>query len=306
MYETFSKREKKRMGQVMDVYIYNKIPDRLRVQVIHIWEQSIGGSDDTWATINQTMSKELGKFSLTNEYCQPHEHCKNFLLSCKDVHAIDLIELSFYVLKDHYKIGKIPHDPFAISLMGIEQSFEEAIKELNYWFKDNSIGFEFINGEIIRIDQTHMHEEVVKPAITLLFEEEFEGAAEEFLNAHKSYRKGDYKNALVEALKSFESTMKTICDKKEYTYNKSRDTAQRLITVLFDNNLIPEYMRNHFTSLRNTLEAGLPTVRNKQAGHGQGAESVKVEPYFVEYAINLAATNIVFLINAYKESKENV
>jgi len=39
------------------------------------------------------------------------------------------------------------------------------------------------------------------------------------------------------------------------------------------------------------------------AGHGQGAVTVKVEPYFVEYALNLAASNIVLLINAYREVK---
>ncbi|PEF77690.1 STM4504/CBY_0614 family protein [Bacillus toyonensis] len=303
MYETFSKREKKRMGQVKDVYIYDKIPDRLRVQVIHIWGQAIGESDFTWGTINQIMSKELGEFNLTEENCKPKKHCIDFLLSCKDIYAIDIIELSFCILKEQYEKGAISIDPFLLDLLKIGQSFDEAIKELNHWFKDNSIGYEFINGEIIRIDQTYMHEEVVKPAINLLFEEDFEGAAEEFLNAHKAYRKDDYKTALVEALKSFESTMKTICDKRNLTYNKASDTARKLITILFENNIIPGYLNNHFTSLRTTLESGLPTVRNKQAGHGQGSESVKVDPYFVEYAINLAATNIILLVKAYKESK---
>ncbi|MEK4711198.1 STM4504/CBY_0614 family protein, partial [Bacillus sp. FSL R10-2780] len=252
-----------------------------------------------WKFINETLSKELGLFNLTDErFREPNEHCHDFLLSCTHEQAIDIIELSLVVLN----VAASNYSNYEREKYKITQSAESAIKEINYWFKDNNVGYEFTNGEIIRIDQTHMHEEVVKPAITLLFEEDFQGAAEEFLKAHSHYRKGDYKNALVEALKSFESTMKTICDKKGYTYNKGSDTAQKLITILFDNNLIPEYLRNHFSGLRNTLEAGLPTVRNKQAGHGQGTESIKVEPYFVEYAINLAATNIVFLIKAYKES----
>ncbi len=298
MYETFSKRAKKRTGQIKDVYIYDTVPERLRIQVIHVWIQAIGEENDRiWNVVNNIMSKELGLFNLTNEkYCSSFERCVDFLQTCTDTEAIDIIELSFIIS------GELGWDPDTIYI-GRTQTFNEGIKELNDWFKDNNLGYEFTNGELIRIDQTHMHEEVVKPAITLLFEEDFEGPAEEFLNAHKAYRKGDYKNALVEALKSFESTMKTICDKKGYTYNKGSDTAQKLITVLLDNNLIPEYMSKHFSGVRNTLEGGLPTVRNKQAGHGQGAESIKVEPYFVEYAINLAATNIVFLIKAYKGSK---
>ncbi|NSL68295.1 STM4504/CBY_0614 family protein [Bacillus toyonensis] len=302
IFETFSKRLKKaQQKQTNDVYVYDKVPEKLRVQIIHIWTSAIGMKDtESWEFINQTLSKELGLFNLTpDRYLDSVKRCQNFLLSCTDEEAIDMIELSFIVI---HKVVR-NYDDYEIRHLGITQSADKAIEELNYRFKDNGVGYEFTNGELIRIDQTHMHEEVIKPAITLLFEQDFEGAAEEFLNAHKFYRKGDYKNALVEALKSFESTMKTICDKKGYTYNKGSDTAQKLITVLFDNNLIPEYLRNHFSGLRNTLEAGLPTVRNKQAGHGQGAESVKVEPYFVEYAINLAATNIVFLIKAYKESK---
>jgi len=299
MFETFSKRAKKRTGQIKDVYIYDTVPERLRIQIIHVWSQAFGEQNNgVWNVINQIMSKELGMFTLTQKnYYTPFQHCREFLQTCTDTEAIDIIELSFVILEEYYQQyhGWDNH--------GITQPFDEAIEELNYWFRDNNLGYEFTNGELIRIDQTHMHEEVVKPAITLLFEEDFEGPAEEFLNAHKAYRKGNYKNALVEALKSFESTMKTICDKKGYTYNKGSDTAQKLIAVLLDNNLIPEYMRKHFSGVRNTLEGGLPTVRNKQAGHGQGAESIKVEPYFVEYAINLAATNIVFLIKAYKESK---
>lgn len=299
MFETFSKRAKKRTGQIKDVYIYDTVPERLRIQIIHVWSQAFGEQNHgVWNVINQIMSKELGMFALTQKnYYSSFQHCREFLQTCTDTEAIDIIELSFVILEEYYQQyhGWDNH--------GITQPFDEAIEELNYWFRDNNLGYEFTNGELIRIDQTHMHEEVVKPAITLLFEEDFEGPAEEFLNAHKAYRKGDYKSALVEALKSFESTMKTICDKKGYTYNKGSDTAQKLIAVLLDNNLIPEYMRKHFSGVRNTLEGGLPTVRNKQAGHGQGAESIKVEPYFVEYAINLAATNIVFLIKAYKESK---
>ncbi|MEY2305828.1 STM4504/CBY_0614 family protein, partial [Bacillus tropicus] len=250
-----------------------------------------------WDVVNNIMSKELGLFNLTNEEYRPSfERCAEFLQTCTDTDAIDLIELSFIISEE------LGWDPDTVYI-GRTQTLNEGIEELNYWFRDNNLGYEFTNGELIRIDQTHMHEEVVKPAITLLFEEDFEGPAEEFLNAHKAYRKGNYKNALVEALKSFESTMKTICDKKGYPYNKGSDSAKKLISVLFDNNLIPEYMRHHFSGLKTTLENGLPTVRNKQAGHGQGSESTKVEPYFVEYAINLAATNIVFLIKAYKESK---
>lgn len=299
-YEIFSSRLRKQQEGISDVYIYDKVPEKLRIQVIHIWHEAIGARNtEVWRRIDKVLSKELGLFSLVDEEysLDLREGCENFLISCDDIHALDIIELSFFILSQFYLI----YEPVSYRFNHeIDESFEDAINELNYRFKDNGVGYEFINNALIRIDQTHMHQEVIKPAISLLLEEGFEGAMEEFLNAHRYYRTGNYKSALVEALKSFESTMKTICDKKGYVYNRDSDAAQRLITVLLENNLIPQYLQTHFSGLRSTLGAGLPTVRNRQAGHGQGSESLIVEPYFVEYALNLAATNIVLLVKAYK------
>jgi hypothetical protein len=301
IFETYSKRMKKVEGKIQDVYIYTEIPEKLRVQAAHILSDTIGFKNNSaWNYIHSTMAKELGLFSLTdNMYHKDVDHCLDFLMICSDEEAIDFIELAFFVIDSE----ALRNDYFTSrAIFNIKQSPDEAIEELNYRFKDNNVGYEFIKRELVRIDRQFIHKEAVKPAIKLLYEEDFQGAADEFLKAHEHYRKGNHKEALVEALKAFESTMKTICDKKGYAYQKDKDTSSKLISILLDNNLIPEYLRNHFTGLRTTLESGLPTVRNKKAGHGQGSAPVTIEPYFVEYAINLAATNIVLLVNAFKSS----
>jgi len=303
IFEMYSKRMKKAEGKEFeDVYVYNQVPEKLRIQISHILKDSLGTSnDDAWETIHNILLKELGRFNLVERPSRQEIHnCITYFLSCSDEEAIDFIELSFIMLNND--TSRFNYNYHA-KLRGMNQSPDDAIEEINYRLKDHSLGYEFVEGEFIRIDRKFLHEETVKPAIRLLIEEDFEGAGEEFLKAHEHYRKGKYKEALVDALKSFESTLKTICDEKGYTYDKHRDTASKLITIIIDNQLIPSYLSSHFTGLRTTLEAGLPTVRNKQAGHGQGAVTVQVEPYFVEYALNLAATNIVLLINAYKESK---
>jgi hypothetical protein len=50
------------------------------------------------------------------------------------------------------------------------------------------------------------------------------------------------------------------------------------------------------------LEGGLPTVRNKNAGHGQGPTPVSVPDYLVAYALHMAAANIVLLIQAHRRA----
>lgn len=187
--------------------------------------------------------------------------------------------------------------------MSGEISEDQAIIELNNRFKQHNLGYEFINGEIIRIDNKVLHQEVIKPALRLLSEEGFEGAEEEFRKAFEYRRKGDNRNAILEAGKSFESTMKTICDRKGYVYDRAKDTAKSLISILERNAFYQSYMSAHVTNLRTTLETGLPVVRNKNAGHEQGSTIVPVSDEFAEYALNLATTNIVLLVKIYMNTK---
>ncbi len=66
----------------------------------------------------------------------------------------------------------------------------------------------------------------------------------------------------------------------------------------FEHHLIPSMLESQFTQLRGLLETGLPTVRNRTSGHGQGAAPIVVPKFVAEYALHLAAANIVFLVHA--------
>jgi hypothetical protein len=107
-----------------------------------------------------------------------------------------------------------------------------------------------------------------------------------------------------DALKAFESTMKSILDERKWAYEKDKDTASKLIQILFQHELLPPMLQTQFTQLRGLLESGLPTVRNKTSGHGQGTDPLPLPKYFAEYALHLAAANIVFLVQAYEAYKQ--
>ena len=38
IFDLFSKRQKKLRGETPDVYVYDELPNPLRVQIVHIWE----------------------------------------------------------------------------------------------------------------------------------------------------------------------------------------------------------------------------------------------------------------------------
>ena len=102
------------------------------------------------------------------------------------------------------------------------------------------VGYQFADGEIIRVDPHLIHAEVVKPALSLLRGVEFAGARAEFLKAHERYRHGDTKAALSECLNAFEIVIKGICNKRGWSYN-TKASSKTLIGILSEKHLIPDY-----------------------------------------------------------------
>jgi hypothetical protein len=295
IYETFSKRQKRlnQQGET-DVYQYSDLPKAFRVQVTHIWRDAIPPkhpgvtAERDWEKIHNMISRELGEFRLGNELESPYTQCARFLVGTNTENALDILELTFAWID-----REIRPRP------GCNPIAQMAVDELNHRFREHNIGYQFESGELIRIDSQFVHAEVIKPALSLLHEAGFKGAQEEFLKAHDHYRHGRTKEAIAEALKAFESTMKSICDARHWAYPPTA-TAKALIDILFEKELIPSSLQSHFNGLRTTLEAGLPTVRNKTSGHGQGTQPVAIPNHLAAYALHLAATNIVMLVNAQK------
>lgn len=311
VFDIFSKRKKKNeLSGKVDVFIYDEIPNEFRVQVIHIWEEAIGPffdhgefdfdrrveNNDAWITIVKILSKELGVFRLGNEYSNPKKQCIEFIQQAKADHVLDIVELSFKIIDRQIR----RMNQYEQKQHGISQDPDNAISELNHRFFEHGLGYQYQNGEIIRVDSQYIHEEVVKTALTLIHEEGFQGAEDEFRKAHEHYRHGRSKEALNEALKALESTAKSICSERKWTY-ASNATAKVLIDVIFQNGLIVPELQSHFTALRSVLESGVPTIRNKQGGHGQGL-TVKVVPeHLVGFILHSSASAIVFLIQAHRE-----
>ena len=300
IFDLFSKRQKRLSGDVPEIYTYDQIPQKLRVQIVHIIRDVIGEdkdyykkSDEVYEFIHDTLCREYGKFSLGKGYNESHkEQVLNFLLQTTiNDEVIDLIELTF---KYFDRIINKDYEQYTY-YTAVKISPDDAIIELNERFKENGIGYSFDGSEIIRVDSTYIHSEITKPVLALLWNNKFIGANEEYLKAHEHYRLGRNKECLTECLKAFESTMKVICKEKGWSYNQT-DTAKKLIQVCFQNELVPTFTQNQFTSLQNLLESGIPTIRNKLGGHGQGQTPQIVDDEMTRYGLNLAGTNIIFLV----------
>ncbi len=314
-YELFSKRQKRLRGEVPDVYQYETIPFELRVQVVYIWEdiwgevnsrsfRRFGDPMHAYESIHKVLARRYGVFRL-GEGSDYDQIVLSFFLRTKETEKVlDVIEVSFRYI-DQMVRNKLNIFISNAKLHGRKNpsiSPDKAISELNYWFREHGVGYQYESGQIIKIDSQFIHSEAVKPALFMLSDPMYKGANEELLKAHEHYRKKRYKECLNECLKAFESCMKIICGKRGWPYNE-KDTANRLIETVFKHALIDSSMTSHFTALISTLKSGVPTVRNDQSAHGQGSEEIIVPEYIAAYILHLTASNILLLVKADEEMK---
>ena len=309
MYKLFSQREREEKGEVSDVYIYDKFPKSFRNQVFHIlldifdekkqeevmryrgWYEYV----NFWELTCSWYAREKGLKLISNGYGNQINNevaLEYYFDVCEETDFLDLLDFIFTAV-----VFNSLKDCIA------DKHISNAIIELNYRLKQHSLGYEFINGKLTKKTNEQLHKEVIKPALNLLHDKRFNGAEEEYFQAFDYYKEGKNKDAILNAIKAFESVLKTICKEMKYQYDNEKDTAKQLLQHLSDNNFYPAYLESHLTGIRTTLESGAPTLRNKQAGHGQGQEVVNVSDEYVEYALNLVATNIVLLVKIFNQKK---
>ena len=298
--DIYSKRQKRLRGEVTDVYQYDNIPHELRVKVILITTEAFGptyyitgtpynpdGVDEIYAFIDKTLRHEYGTFALVQDAHTDRDAVEGFFLQTLEIEkAIDVIELLFQFI-----------DPSAYGFDTLKIAPEESITELNHRFREHGVGYQYESGQIIRVNSQYLHSEAVQPALKILSASMYEGANDEFLGAHKHFRANRYKECLNDCLKAFESCLKAICNERGWAYG-AKDTANRLINIVLKNELIPEFMESHLSGLRSALEAGVPTLRNQLAGHGQGTREVPVPEHITAHALHLTASNILLLAKA--------
>jgi len=194
-------------------------------------------------------------------------------------------------------------------------SFKIFEDQINMIFRSNAIGYELINGTVIHKGNEVVHSEVVRPALYAISQQEYAGANQELLQAFSDFKESQFKNAIVNANKSFESTLKIIIEKQGWecvkflpyaqrkagqplrTVELQRAVASDLIETLNQNIEIESFHKSALTGLANSLQS-LASLRNT-VGHGQGAVVSEVDIRRCEFAIHTAAANILFLIRTY-------
>lgn len=296
VFQTFSTRNKKK---VKDVYIYDKIPSKFKGQLVNLLEASIGLNTILWDVIWRDVRKELGL--IRNIVASPKAEIMDLLVSTSSQDLLDIIDISFfyiaYVLNEEVRKNYNLYNKYGITLLP-----NEAIEELNQRFLEHDLGYQFNDKMLFRIDSQYTHTQFVIPALHLIYDEEFSGANEEFINAFSYFKKRNYEAAITEATKALESVLKLICERNNWEYEKT-GAAKKLMQTLVNNKFFASYMDSYRNNLIGILEA-LPTIRNKESAHGKGDIKRNVTQHLASFALNQAATCILFLIQTYRDNQK--
>ena len=102
IFELYSKRQKKLKGEVPDIYTYDEIPETLKVQIVHIWKDTMDNYGSKYKVIVDMLCREYGLFQLPTADRYERKYLNEligFLLQEKNLEKnLDVIELSFKVI----------------------------------------------------------------------------------------------------------------------------------------------------------------------------------------------------------------
>lgn len=303
---------------------YDQFPESFRVQIVHILDDMIGRERNTgaivstyygespspvrvWELIFDLITRERGLLNLyvpLDEARNPirlkkQDQLRGYIIY-EELAApllLDAIEIAFRTvgrLKEY--ISAYPSNYVT------DLTPSEGVDELNHRLRQHRLGYSFSEEVelILRLDSQYVHAEIVDPALRLLHSAGLAGAEAEFARAQEHYRHGRHEEAMSDALKAFESTMKHICDERSWAYDPSKDTANDLINIVLKQGLVPSWATAEFTALRSILESGVPTARNRNAGHGRGGTPRQIPDYLAAFTLHMSAANIVFLAESHR------
>ncbi|MEW9857785.1 STM4504/CBY_0614 family protein [Pseudomonas putida] len=306
--DLYSKRRKRELGLQPDVYSYDNFTSSLRTQICYVIRdvlsiQDRNEHDRNYGAICEALRREYGVNRLVRDL---HHHSSvvdevlQFIRSEIDIdRVLDAVELCFMVAEGYRKKEFAYGYPRKDSGVCIDA----CVAEINTRFKEHGKGYEISSGMVLRIDSEFIHQEAVKPAISFLNQAEYAGPRDEFFGAFEHYRHGNLKESLNDALKAFESTIKVVLELRGWEYDKT-SPAKKLLAVLLSNNFLPSYHQNHLNALATLLESSVPTIRNKEGGHGQGPAIAEVEPEIAAYVLHMTASAIVMLCSLEKKTTQ--
>src|SRR5690606_29791063 len=128
--------------------------------------------------------------------------------------------------------------------------------EINEAFQDEKCPWVLCDGSFFQLDSQFLEIHILHRAHELLVSARFEGALEEFIEARNDLSAGDFRGAIHNAAKAFESALKAI-------QNRQDGNAKELINDLKDMPFYEGFPARLVPGFGAQVLMSLPTIRNR-------------------------------------------
>lgn len=272
-----------------DIFIYDKVTPQFKNTILYFMQKNL--SIQEFVELYRDMISHHGiRRNISETYLTSPTTFQDKFISGFERLVDEQDDINFYLRSIELFLKKINNNKIDI------------IISLNRILYKYSLGYQVdeLQSQIIRVDSKYIYQTTTKKALLILNDIKFKNVDDEYRKAYEEFKNSNYESVLVEANKAFESTMKIICELKEYGLPKSHN-ASALIAYLKKNDFIENFQTEKFNGLTKTLES-VSIMRNNQAGHGQGSEKRDLSIFYAEYALNVTASTILLLVGMYNES----
>lgn len=179
--------------------------------------------------------------------------------------------------------------------------FNSLVEDINDVMRMNGIDLQIEDGKCKRISEPTIQQEIINPAFRELYRLGFVTAHEYLSKSFELFKQRDNQSAIVSANSALEATIDYIM--KENKLISEKDKIPNKITILVKNDVLPPEYETIINSLTNILQTS-SIIRNRNGGHGTSSDK-KVDDLFVQYAIDSAASAILFLARLYEYRRRN-
>ncbi len=284
----FSKRHER---AIYDRRLSVSLPRRLRRRLWHIlgqYNERFEVVDHTnWhstsSTLEELESELKGRYGVeTLEGLNAQDErgpvdLQGFVLGAYPSQVFDVIELFYVRLSESQRLD-----------------FQGS---MNLALDEEGSNWRLADGQFFQVSSDFLAVQVVARSYELLKAEGFEGALDEFNEARNDLESGDYKGAILNSCKSFESVVKSILG--EAAGNASVLNRQ-LMGGSFGVGLPDGFALSFAEQVLNSLAF----LRNRLGGHGQGEARVEVPKLYGQLAVHLAGAFILFAVSRYTELEQ--
>lgn len=256
-----------------------------------------------WSEIHGKLRYLLGRPVLTErDPISVTEDAVEFLLQCDDKHFLAFVEMIFQskrpwvygsdinlhrLVRDVNRLFEVDNLPYFLTSFVLPPR-RPGGGRIIYTSPPENPPVEAYPQVICRENEV-LHQEAIRPALLLLTEPHFASANEEFLDALRDYRKGDYRDCVAKCGSSLESVMKIICARKRWPYHET-DAAAKLLKAILPRTTLDTFYEQPIMLIA--------TIRNRySSAHGAGTQQKAVSKHVANYAINATASAILLLVD---------